>query len=620
MSKKENSKPLDTGWVIEGLVYFVIAVFCFGGFMGYMAAPFLSVKLGRKKTLLVGHVGLIFGAVIGLMIRLKIELVAKNHWMAVVLSVWFLSFAVCLYIRLLLTEIGPSSKIISLNTVNEHRNNKIEESEFEVLINLFKDPNRIPIGLSYPEKEPIFLDSNLLLEHLTMTGATGQGKTTLLLVQLMHSLFHGKPAIVIDPKGDLADINVLMEVAELLGCADKIQVFSLANPETSASYNPCEVGTPAQIITKILTALDLDKAENPYYPNVAMVCLKAVIEAFDCAKMTFSIHDIATILSLSTDYQSLLEHLHSMPKSDLLKEKIIALQGLDQYGEKDLLGLRGALISLSLGEFLPIFGHPVADDKHRRINLEETMQSGKIAYFQLNINGYESVARRIGKIVLQDLKLVSSRFQAGQALRNFESAAVFVDEFGSFATQDFMNFLKMSRSAAISIRQFFQGLADLNAVSKSFEGQTIGNSVYKIFLRAPNQEDAESSSKMLGTTTVIEKSYQTKRGVLGTFRTGMGNQKESLAFNVHPDVFKNLDRGQGIFANKATGEVKLFQLWNAKSEAFSKQFSQIVVHQKIDIIPIEINETQVSEKNRYSFHPKIHFLDIGKTHLAIQKK
>src|SRR6476620_5571005 len=63
-------------------------------------------------------------------------------------------------------------------------------------------------------KEGILLyDSKDLLTHAVCVGMTGSGKTGLCIALLEEAAIDGIPAIVIDPKGDLA--NLLLTFPEL---------------------------------------------------------------------------------------------------------------------------------------------------------------------------------------------------------------------------------------------------------------------------------------------------------------------------------------------------------------------------------------------------------------------
>lgn len=476
----------------------------------------------------------------------------------------------------LLKQRDKSHKVIDINseTITRHQENLFTHKDFLPLLPLFKNKDEVPIGLSYPGKSPVTLSEKLLLEHMTVSGATGQGKTTLLLVQLMHSLYHEKPAIVVDPKGDLADVETLKSIARAMGKEEKIKVFSLCSPATSCSYNPLRVGTAQQIVAKLMAACDLDKASNPYYANIAMTSLSAIIEAIHHLNIVeFTIKDLIEVLNFDRAYQELLDALHEMDHGNLSSMVVANLKRLSNYRSDDLTGLRGALSSFASTEFFTLLGGGSVNGETTVINLEDVLQEGDIAYFQLNVNAYDSIARRLGKMILQDLKLISNRFQSGQVIRRYQTAAVFIDEFGSFANEDFMGFLKMSRSAGISLRLFFQSLEDLRAVSESFEGQTIGNSVYKIIFRTPAHRDANALAETAGTVPTKELTFQTEFGLFGEIKTGMGSQKEVFKFQVHPDDLKKLARGQAILIDKDAHRTTLFQTWDAKSEAFLSALS-----------------------------------------------
>jgi hypothetical protein len=64
-----------------------------------------------------------------------------------------------------------------------------------------------------PLEEPILLDARRLTTHAVCVGMTGSGKTGLLVDLIEEAALDGIPAIVVDPKGDLA--NLLLTFPEL---------------------------------------------------------------------------------------------------------------------------------------------------------------------------------------------------------------------------------------------------------------------------------------------------------------------------------------------------------------------------------------------------------------------
>ncbi len=72
---------------------------------------------------------------------------------------------------------------------------------------------RVDPGSSQARGEPLLLDSRRLTTHAVCVGMTGSGKTGLLVSLVEEAAIDGIPAIVVDPKGDLA--NLLLTFPDL---------------------------------------------------------------------------------------------------------------------------------------------------------------------------------------------------------------------------------------------------------------------------------------------------------------------------------------------------------------------------------------------------------------------
>ena len=80
-----------------------------------------------------------------------------------------------------------------------------------------------PYDLAAKKSKPGWLlyDSKDLVTHAVCVGMTGSGKTGLCVGLLEEAAIDGIPAIVIDPKGDLA--NLLLTFPQLRGERDAFQ-------------------------------------------------------------------------------------------------------------------------------------------------------------------------------------------------------------------------------------------------------------------------------------------------------------------------------------------------------------------------------------------------------------
>src|SRR5918996_84063 len=62
------------------------------------------------------------------------------------------------------------------------------------------------LGRLHATGEPLLYDSRDLVTHAVCVGMTGSGKTGLCIGLLEEAAIDGIPALVIDPKGDLANL------------------------------------------------------------------------------------------------------------------------------------------------------------------------------------------------------------------------------------------------------------------------------------------------------------------------------------------------------------------------------------------------------------------------------
>jgi hypothetical protein len=120
-----------------------------------------------------------------------------------------------------------------------------------------------------------------------------------------------------------------------------------------------------------------------------------------------------------------------------------------------------------------------------------------------------------------------------------------IDEFASFATPDFIEFMDRARGAGVGIVFAHQSRSDLDAISPEFKGRIEANANTTILsgVRAP--EDAEHFAGMVGTRSLNKATIQTNR-LFGLFEveTGLRSNREAEEFIVHPNDLKALNQGQ----------------------------------------------------------------------------
>ena len=461
---------------------------------------------------------------------------------------------------LLLNLKNPASHNEQITT----KNLKKESFNFSNLTSFMEDKASAPIGISLISKKPVLLNVKSRCQHTIISGATGQGKTTLLKTLLSHSLKHNHPVIIIDPKGERGDIREMKKKALFYKREKDFCLFSLSFPEKSFAYNPLLNGTVEQIKARLMDGL---RFEEEYYKAQASLFLGGLLSAFKFLNYPVSFSLLDDYLQDRSKIKTLSEKVLERHKKEENKEKRKIIKGLDtlltqiqDIPKQDLAGLQAQVSSLNSLEFRKILS-PSNFHHSCFFSFEDILRHKKIAYFQMNVNGYGEISRQIGRMILQDLKVLSNQIQAGQRRFSYDFCACFIDEFGSFATKDFADFLKMARSSRIGIHLFCQGLSDLSRLTSDFKNQIIGNTINKILFRQDVGSDAEEWAKVAGTFSSRKKTYQITGSETEEEMTGLGTLRDVKEMKIEFDVFKKLSQGQAILIDKAFHREDLFQVW-----------------------------------------------------------
>ena len=480
-----------------------------------------------------------------------------------------LDFLLCLIPGALIFSLRHWIFLFSLKKTKPHQqitteDLKEENFNFSKLTSLMKDKSFAPIGISLISKKPVLLNVKSRCQHTIISGATGQGKTTLLKTLLSHSLKHNHPVIIIDPKGEREDILEMKRKARFYGREKDFCLFSLSFPEESFAYNPLLNGTAEQIKTRLMDGL---RFEEEYYKAQSSLFLGGLLSAFKFLNLPVSftlldnyLRDRSEIKSLSDKVLGQNKEGDNKKQRKLIEELNTLLTQVQDIPKQDLAGLQAQISSLNSLEFRKILS-PSNFHRDCFFSFDDILRHKKVAYFQMNVNGYGEISRQIGRMILQDLKVLSNQIQAGQKHFSYAFCACFIDEFGSFATPDFADFLKMARSSRIGLHLFCQGLSDLSRITADFKNQIIGNTIHKILFRQDVGEDAEEWAKVAGTFSSRKKTYQITGTETDEEMTGLGTLRDVKEMKIEFDVFKKLSQGQAILIDKAFHREDLFQVW-----------------------------------------------------------
>jgi len=369
------------------------------------------------------------------------------------------------------------------------------------------------------------------------------------------------------------------------GRPEDFKLFSISEKSISAFYNPLKVGDPQQKKAKLMNGLNLS---HEYFGALADEFLTTILDAHELLKRDIDLQQLHKYIINPNFFGSLVKDIRNLPSSEIVDDFIEKLLAAQKIEFKELKGLSAQLASLNALGIRDILN---PNSSKKEIDILETLQSGGVAYFQMNINGYSSISKSIGKLIVQDLRLVSNMIQSGQVSRTFDYAFVSIDEFGSFVYLDFADYIKQTRSARIGLDLSFQGIADTRQVSPEFADQILGNTVNKFILRQDLKDDVETWSAMAGTKDTVIQSLQTSNNLIGTTEeTGLGNTHEGKAVLIGFDVFKKLTTGHAVLIDKKRHINCAFAIWNGENRNVKAPKKELKTVQKngISIRKVEL--------------------------------
>ena len=366
------------------------------------------------------------------------------------------------------------------------------------------------------------------LRHTHIVGATGTGKTVLLEHLIFADLLRGYGAVIIDPKGERSFYESVKAYCHKIGRGNDLHFLSASFPEESVIWNPCGLGNPSELQTKFFNSAIYDE------PHYAKACEYGLIQAF--RKLCCEGNNNFTI-------RDLIRELESISK---------------ESRDETLKGLFFDLNNLVLGEWEEVIacGKDRQQDQRKELSILDIVKNNKILFVDLPTEGKKVQSSRIGRLLTQEIVLISGLRKRNPQIKGDRPFSVFIDEFDAFATESFATFLNKGRSSDFMIHLAHTTLSDLNCISDEFSGQILGNTNVRFIFRTDDPDDAERWSRFFGTKRVTKQTYRSKDGS----RTGDTSNRESQEFVVPPDTIKSLKIGRCVFSVKTRGEPKVIQV------------------------------------------------------------
>ena len=292
-----------------------------------------------------------------------------------------------------------------------------------------------PIGLTTDERQ----------RHIYIIGGTGNGKTTMILYQIIQDIQNGKGVAVVDPHGDLAE-TILHHVPE-----DRIQDVIYMNPD-DLKY---PIGMNLLELTPGLTGDDLLR-EKDIVTEATVSVLRKIFSEDDSGghRIEYVLRNtIQTALTLEEPTLFTIFKLLNNAKYRRSVTKNLEDENLKDFWNNEL-GKAGefqrvkmaAGITAKIGRFLfSASARGVLEQPKSTISFDNILSSNKILIcnFSKGLLGDDTSAL-FGTTVLAKLQTAALR---RARLRSVERNPfyLYVDEFQNFATTGFVQMLSEAR-------------------------------------------------------------------------------------------------------------------------------------------------------------------------------
>jgi hypothetical protein len=366
---------------------------------------------------------------------------------------------------------------------------------------------------------PLWVPDKARVRHVHVVGATGSGKTVLIEQMIMADVRRGLGGIIIDAKGDRDLYLRIKTICRSIGREADLVLLSATHTSESAIWNPCVLGSASELQSKFYNSSIYD---NPHY---AKAVENGLLVAFDAllklhGEKAFTVREVAHFLK------------------DRFKGS----------ASENLEGLHLDLANLAASEWAPVMGVGAGEaDKSRIVDIMDVISGDKILFVDLPTEAKAVQSSRIGRLLLQEVILISGMRKIVPGLRNGRPFPVYVDEFDAFATPSFATFLNKGRSSDFMITVGHQTLSQLEKIGDGFSGEIIGNTNLRLVFRQDTPDDAEEWAKVVGTEHSVKSTYRTSNGS----KTGESSNRDVEQYVVHPNVIKKLRIGECVAIMKS---------------------------------------------------------------------
>ncbi len=322
--------------------------------------------------------------------------------------------------------------------------------------------------------------------HMYILGATGTGKSTLLLSMVSQDIENEKGLCVIDPHGDLIE-KILPSIPE-------------ARMKDVIYFSPDDIGFPIGInlleLSENLSGEDSLREKEFITESIISLFHKLYSEKYSGPRMEYilrnTIHTAFTTENptLFTVYKLLINSKYRSSVTDRLTDE--NLKDFWEYefskaGDYQKVKMISPITN-KIGRFLfSVTAKRVLEQKKSSINFDDILDSGKILLCNLSRGKIgEDTSEVFGILVMTKIQLAALK-RARVDITKRRDFYLYVDEFQNFATPSFAQILSEARKYRLGAILAHQTVSQIQ--DKDLVNITLANTGTIICFRTANPED-----------------------------------------------------------------------------------------------------------------------------------
>ncbi|AXF97263.1 type IV secretion system DNA-binding domain-containing protein [Spiroplasma phoeniceum] len=407
---------------------------------------------------------------------------------------WLISIILFIIAFLFFFWFYVSHKIDNMDSpkTKQQKSNKASDKEFKTLqLKMLALNNKYGI-----------LKTNLT-QHTLLVGTTGSGKTTTLmfLVKQLNQIFK-QTTIIIDGKGDVDLINKVKKQDP------NAFIWEIGG---STEYNPFATKDSVVLSDKIMSLFDFSE---PFYRDKAKHYLLILLDVLIKKKIPITLKNITDYFQLG----NLRVLIGGIVEPNQIK--------LSNFEEKEIVGMYSKLDICSM---------QLNNSLGKNNSLLELITKHKTILFSINSLKYPELAGAVGKIIIQDLKELTTLKPVNQKIN------IVLDEFNVFASETIVNLINKSRSFNYQCFLSFQTINDLKTNNMNLTDTIFGNVSTIVCHNIKDPNTAEYVASVFGTQ---ETEKLTRQLDFKNNTADMGSVRAVDEFIVHPNDLKTIKIGE----------------------------------------------------------------------------